>query len=442
MSVGNLPDPDYLLDAAQKALSGGDWTRAEAMALQCVAARPDDAYAWYILGNARSMGRATDDARHAFRRAIELDPDLPDAHCGLADLYLQRGEDRRGLDLFVDVLRRWPDFAPAAMMLGHALRARGDPAGAGAAFVWASRAWPELPEAIEQVLDSAATLVERGRDAPVQPPSVREPVPLISFVVCSITPAKLESARASLAASLAGADWELVHVPDAVSLCEGYNRGLAQSRGALVVFCHDDIEVLVGQLHLRLAQALREYDVVGVAGCSLLKGPSWVWTGAPHAHGFIAHAVADGRISCRAYSLAGPGIGSIQALDGVFIACRREAAEALRFDDVTFDHFHLYDTDFSYRAHRAGCRVGVDTGLRLLHYSGGRDTGGHWRTQAERFLAKHRLPPPGPAEPLAGADVIVPDAATAVRVFAWLEHWQSQAPGQTKGPANKGARVI
>ena len=435
MNVGEATLPHYALDQAQEALASGDWARAEALALQRIAHAPADAYAWCVLGNARSMGRAADDAEYAYRHAIELDPGLPDAHCGLADLELRRGDAPRGLASLAQVLRRWPDYAPAAMMLGHALRARDDAAAAGAAFVQASRAWPELAEALQLATDSAAALLERGLDVPPDglPFAGDGPAPSLSFVVCSISPDKLQRARASLATALGGAEWELVHIPDARSLCEGWNRGLDRARGAVVVFCHDDIEILVDRLDLRVAHALREFDVVGVAGSTRLTGPSWVWSGAPWAHGFIAHRLPDGRTSARAYSLAGPRVGAVQALDGVFIACRREVAESLRFDAATFDHFHLYDADFSYRAYLAGLKVGVSTHLQLLHYSGGRDTDGHWRVQAERFLAKHGLPPPAPAAPLAGSDVVVPDAAAARRVFAWLERWQVAAKAAEAG---------
>jgi len=75
------------------------------------------------------------------------------------------------------------------------------------------------------------------------------------------------------------------------------------------------------------------------------------------------------------------------ALDGVFIATHRRVWEALRFDEQCFDGFHLYDIDFTYRAHRAGFRLAVPLDLLLIHYSTGRyDI--RWQAFNMRFLAK------------------------------------------------------
>jgi hypothetical protein len=42
------------------------------------------------------------------------------------------------------------------------------------------------------------------------------------------------------------------------------------------------------------------------------------------------------------------------------------------FDESTFDGFHFYDLDFSYRAARAGLRLAVTTNIVAVHESVGR----------------------------------------------------------------------
>lgn len=66
-----------------------------------------------------------------------------------------------------------------------------------------------------------------------------------------------------------------------------------------------------------------------------------------------------------------PVTEGIQALDGVFMAMRSRVARALRFDAETFDHFHLYDLDFSYRAFVSGLRLAVCRDLVVFHNSNG-----------------------------------------------------------------------
>ena len=77
----------------------------------------------------------------------------------------------------------------------------------------------------------------------------------------------------------------------------------------------------------------------------------------------------------------------IHAMDGVFIAMQRNVWETIRFDAETFDGFHVYDIDFTYRAHLAGYKLVVPLDLLLVHFS----TGGYnfaWQSFNERFLKK------------------------------------------------------
>ncbi|MDR1968942.1 MAG: glycosyltransferase family protein, partial [Burkholderiaceae bacterium] len=60
-----------------------------------------------------------------------------------------------------------------------------------------------------------------------------------------------------------------------------------------------------------------------------------------------------------------------QALDGVFLAGRRAVFERLPFDEQTFDGFHFYDLDLSYRAHRAGLACAAVLDMVIWHRSGG-----------------------------------------------------------------------
>jgi hypothetical protein len=80
-------------------------------------------------------------------------------------------------------------------------------------------------------------------------------------------------------------------------------------------------------------------------------------------------------------------VPGMQALDGVMLAMRAEVARSLRFDEATFDHFHLYDLDFTFRAHLAGLQLAVCRDLVLLHASRG-SYDACWDTYRERFERK------------------------------------------------------
>jgi GT2 family glycosyltransferase len=89
------------------------------------------------------------------------------------------------------------------------------------------------------------------------------------------------------------------------------------------------------------------------------------------------------------FNVPGRSVGRIQALDGVFIAAKRAVVEKIRFDEQTFDGFHLYDLDFTYAAFLAGFRLGVACDLYLLHKSGGSPDQAFMQ-YAHRFNSKYR----------------------------------------------------
>src|SRR5262249_36515700 len=139
---------------------------------------------------------------------------------------------------------------------------------------------------------------------------------------------------------------------------------------------------------MRLLARLHDYDVVGVIGGTQVTGPLASWAGHPHLRGWITHHVA-GKSEWDVDILdPRPFAGEVRILDGVLLAARREVFAAVRFDAVTFDGFHGYDIDWSYRAALAGFRVGVAGDLLLVHASRGKYDE-VWEQYADRFCLKH-----------------------------------------------------
>ena len=232
---------------------------------------------------------------------------------------------------------------------------------------------------------------------PIQIPAERKK---ISAIICSNRPQFFAALENKLRAQFARHEFELIGIHDAKSLCEGYNRGAAHANGDILIFCHDDIDFAYADFGERLLRHLEKYDVIGVAGASKLVNADWGHAGLPFVHGQIIHLPQDqmqGKMQGKtdylsdflyfAAGLQAPIVENIQALDGVFIGMHRQVWEALRFDAKTFDGFHVYDIDFTYRAHLAGYRLAVPMDLLLIHFS----TGGYdlkWQRENVKFLKK------------------------------------------------------
>jgi len=210
---------------------------------------------------------------------------------------------------------------------------------------------------------------------------------MISVVICSISPDKFAAVRSNLERCVGNDAWELIGVHDARSMAEGYNRAISKVRGDIVVFCHDDIELLNGDFVVRLRRRIAQFDIVGIAGTTRLIDSRWLTAGHPFMFGQMAHIQADGAISVDIYGAPRPVIGNIQAVDGVFMAVRRPVLQQVRFDETTFTSFHLYDLDFCLTAYDAGLRIGVANDIHLIHLSSGNynDT---WQESAALFRAK------------------------------------------------------
>jgi GT2 family glycosyltransferase len=82
-------------------------------------------------------------------------------------------------------------------------------------------------------------------------------------------------------------------------------------------------------------------------------------------------------------------------MDGLCLITRRAIATAIHFDADTFDGWHLYDVDFSFRVYRAGHKTGICCDMPYIHASTSvqtRDnafTGKDYQKYMARFAAKY-----------------------------------------------------
>jgi GT2 family glycosyltransferase len=212
---------------------------------------------------------------------------------------------------------------------------------------------------------------------------------MISIIICSIDDQKFTRVTDSLAQALGADSVEFIRVQDAKGLAEGYNRALPHAHGELIVFCHDDIEVLSPDFKDRLLGHMEQADLVGVAGASRVISGRWANACPPYIFGQIASF--DPQTNLYGVWLWGTParrINHIEVLDGVFMCAKRQVAQAVPFDAQTFDGFHCYDLDFSFRAHQAGFRLAVGCDLLLLHWSTG-NWNAQWQRYEEAFRQKH-----------------------------------------------------
>ena len=347
----------------------------------------EGAAAWEAGHHAEAAARA--------RSAIALEPGLPALHFLLASALMQGGSWHEAIDAFAQAMARGAVYpmshncglqtalARARIDLGHGL----------------------LP--LQQSLPSAP--------------------PFVSCIICSINPVRFKKISANLERLLEGVPHELVGIHDARSLCEGYNRGARQSRGDILLFCHDDIEIAGSDFAARLLHHMACHELVGVAGSTRLAGDAWPYANWPGVHGQIGMPLpATGKITVTAFQMKGRATPRAQVLDGVLMAARRALWQAHPFDQETFDGWHLYDFDFSFSAYRAGRSVAVAHDILVVHESNG-NFGAVWQRYARKFMDKHAIAFATPAT-TAPPQLCTVTVDSAAEWMLFTEHLISTSP--------------
>jgi tetratricopeptide (TPR) repeat protein len=325
------------------------------------------------------------------------------------------GQLAAAAEAYRETLAREPGWNDARFNLGLMQKKLGDRAAAIRAFHTAWVGDPLLFEAARQCVATIADAVRAGERSDVPLPAVGAGASdlSLSIVVCSIDDARHERAVALYRRLFAAVRHEIVSIRNARSLAEAWNWAVGHSSADIVVLSHDDVDVLTPDFAARLFERLQSFDVVGVAGSTRVDGLAIGWSGHPHLRGWITHRAPNSDTWQVDVLHPRPVAGDIVLLDGVLLAGKREAFRAVPFDDATFDGFHLADLDWSYRAARAGFKLGVAGDLLLVHASRG-NYDAAWQRYADRFCRKHGAgrSPPAPSS-FFGASLDSPEQARA-----------------------------
>jgi tetratricopeptide (TPR) repeat protein len=87
---------------------------------QAVRKNPDDARAYFDLGNVYGRSGKWEEAREAWQQAIRIDPDFVEAHSNLGLAYYLLGNYKKAIKSYKQAIRINPDYAEAHVNLGVA----------------------------------------------------------------------------------------------------------------------------------------------------------------------------------------------------------------------------------------------------------------------------------------------------------------------------------
>ena len=384
-------DPDSGLNEAVAHYRSGRLDEAEQWCRAHLAGLPGSPHALHLLGLVMLRRGRHPDAIEALQLACTASPQSAVFRMSLGNAHASNGDHAGAAEIYSQALGLDPGLPEIRFNLARSLARSGQRFDAALMFLRLARG-DQLSSAAEHELfdllgSAPADLFPAAPPAHSMQREGKLAVESISIVICSNRDEKFHRVARQYEDLLGSHPHEIIRIADATSLCSGYARGFGQSTGALVVFSHDDIDILDPDFLLHLAQGMAEVDVLGIAGTTSLSGPAYAWGGRASVHGWLFHQSPDGRYDTAVFDLEAGLVTDIVAVDGAFFCARREVAEGVGFDSATFDGFHLYDIDFSYRAHLAGFRIGVTHDILIAHESAGNfnDT---WKIYADRFMAK------------------------------------------------------
>ena len=220
---------------------------------------------------------------------------------------------------------------------------------------------------------------------------------MISIIVCSINPAKAEAFRTNVLETI-GLPCEFIIYDNREagdSITHVYNHCAEKAKGEYLCFAHEDIFFRTPNWGERIVSLLQKptTGVVGFAG-SMAKLATYSGWGSMRRYTRYNY-VQRFRNGSIKFFIANPDkipASPVIVLDGMCLFMRREVWDEIRFDEVTFQGFHLYDLDISMAVGQKYVNY-VTNDVLLEHFSEG-SYDQSWLDDTARFHRKwaDRLP--------------------------------------------------
>lgn len=220
---------------------------------------------------------------------------------------------------------------------------------------------------------------------------------MISIIVCSASSVLFNQLEISIAATIAQ-PYEIICIENsksAYSISEAYNQGAAKAKYPYLCFMHEDVEIRSSNWGAKAMAHINAGNIlIGVAGSSYKSQVISGWSTGSDEMDFcnIYHKNLGGNLSHYFHNKSGNPVARCTVIDGVWLFCKKEAWQEVRFNEKLLKGFHFYDLDFSMRCSEVG-DVAVVFDIDLIHYSSGK-FGKEWLDNATRFhrFYKKQLP--------------------------------------------------
>lgn len=197
---------------------------------------------------------------------------------------------------------------------------------------------------------------------------------MISIIICSRNNDISSELKQNIADSII-CDFEIVVIDNSdnqYSIFTAYNEGVRRSRGDILCFMHEDVLFRSSGWGVVIRKHFEEdgkIGLIGFAGAHFLPSTPIYWDDSP----FISEhdLTTRGDITEECYSMAyfkDKCIVDVAVVDGMCFFIKRNLFDKIRFDEITYQGFHLYDMDISMQINKAGYKVCVCNDVLVEHF--------------------------------------------------------------------------
>lgn len=210
---------------------------------------------------------------------------------------------------------------------------------------------------------------------------------MVSVIICTRDKDISNDQRRNIEES-AGDEIEIVAIDNSKggeSIFSAYNKGVSRAKGDILCFMHDDVLFRTegcGKIARRHFEGDEKLGLMGFAGAHFLPSTPMYWHDSPFISEYDLTTRGGETEECffteffskpdgRSEDGAGTErkiLTEVAAVDGLCFFVRRELFNTVRFDDETFDGFHLYDMDICMQVRKAGYKVTVCNDILVEHF--------------------------------------------------------------------------
>ena len=218
---------------------------------------------------------------------------------------------------------------------------------------------------------------------------------MISCIICSRQTDLSAELKENIASTI-GCEYELVVIDNSkneYSIFSAYNEGVRRAQGDILCFMHEDILYHTDGWGVKVFNHFKNscIGLIGVVGGHCMPDFPASW--------FTMHTISgqnlqgvyrDGNYTTDYYLFDKRRIGNsteVVAVDGMWFCIPKNIFEEIRFDSVTFSHFHCYDLDISMQVIKNNLQVHVIFDILIEHKSSG-DTGVIYFRELDKFYEK------------------------------------------------------